>query len=137
MSADVGQDDRVTTAGLVLVGLAAILHVYIFWLESFAWTSPRGRATFGTTPEQAEQTRELAYNQGFYNLFLAVVAGLGVALVAGGSTTVGAPRIPARCDSGTEPPSVGITSAGRPPARDATSARCATTGSSSGVRIAG
>ncbi|RYY45969.1 MAG: DUF1304 family protein, partial [Actinomycetales bacterium] len=34
--------------GLVLVGLAALLHVYIFWLESFAWTSARGRATFGT-----------------------------------------------------------------------------------------
>lgn len=90
MCVEVGQDEAVTTAGLVLVGLAALLHVYIFWLESFAWTSARGRATFGTTVEQAEQTRELAYNQGFYNLFLAVAAGLGVVLVASGSTTVGA-----------------------------------------------
>lgn len=90
MCVDVVQDECVTTAGLVLVGLAALLHVYIFWLESFAWTTPRGRATFGTTAEQAEQTRELAYNQGFYNLFLAVAAGLGVVLVATGSTAVGA-----------------------------------------------
>lgn len=79
-----------TTVGLVLVGLAAALHVYIFWLESFAWTTPRARATFGLRPEEAEATRELAFNQGFYNLFLAVVAAVGVVLVAVGSTTVGA-----------------------------------------------
>jgi len=24
--------------GLVLAGLAALVHVYIFWLESVAWT---------------------------------------------------------------------------------------------------
>lgn len=76
--------------GLVLVGLAALLHVYIFWLESFAWTSARGRATFGTTVEEARATRELAYNQGFYNLFLALVAGAGVVLVAVDQTVVGA-----------------------------------------------
>ncbi|KQO37223.1 MULTISPECIES: DUF1304 domain-containing protein [unclassified Aeromicrobium] len=76
--------------GLVLVGLAALLHVYIFWLESFAWTSARGRATFGTTVEEAQATRELAYNQGFYNLFLALVAGAGVILVAVDETVVGA-----------------------------------------------
>lgn len=79
-----------TTVGLVLVGLAALLHVYIFWLESFAWTTPRGRATFGTDAAEAEATKELAYNQGFYNLFLAVVAGAGAVLVVVGETTVGA-----------------------------------------------
>lgn len=78
------------TVGLVLVALAALLHVYIFWLESFAWTGPRGRATFGTTPEEAAATREMAYNQGFYNLFLALVAGGGVVVLAAGGTTVGA-----------------------------------------------
>lgn len=77
-------------AGLVLAGLAALVHVYIFVLESLSWTSPRTRATFGTTPEQAEATKELAFNQGFYNLFLAVVAGAGVALTAAGQEAVGA-----------------------------------------------
>ena len=71
-----------TTTALVLAGLAALLHVYIFWLESFAWTAPRGRATFGTTQAEADATRELAYNQGFYNLFLAVVTAVGIVLVA-------------------------------------------------------
>ncbi|WP_431837952.1 DUF1304 domain-containing protein [Cellulomonas sp. Y8] len=77
-------------AGLVLAALAALVHVYIFTLESFTWTSPRTRATFGTTPEGAEATKELAFNQGFYNLFLAVVAAAGVVATATGADAVGA-----------------------------------------------
>ncbi|TKR26761.1 DUF1304 domain-containing protein [Cellulomonas hominis] len=77
-------------AGLVLSALAALVHVYIFTLESVSWTSPRTRAVFGTTPEEAEATRELAFNQGFYNLFLAVVAAAGVIATATGATSVGA-----------------------------------------------
>ena len=69
-------------AGLVLAGIAAALHVFIFWLESVAWTTPRARATFGTTEQEAAATRELAFNQGFYNLFLAVVTAVGIVLVA-------------------------------------------------------
>ncbi|MET0434726.1 MAG: DUF1304 domain-containing protein [Cellulomonas sp.] len=77
-------------AGLVLAALAALVHVYIFTLESVTWTSPRTRATFGTTPEGAEATKELAFNQGFYNLFLAVVAAAGVVATATGADAVGA-----------------------------------------------
>jgi putative membrane protein len=80
----------VLTTGLVLAALAALVHVYIFTLESLTWTSARTRATFGTTPEQAEATKELAFNQGFYNLFLAVVTAVGVVVVVTGSTGVGA-----------------------------------------------
>jgi putative membrane protein len=80
----------VLTTGLVLAALAALVHVYIFTLESLTWTSARTRATFGTTPEQAEATKELAFNQGFYNLFLAAVTAVGVVVVATGSTGVGA-----------------------------------------------
>jgi len=67
-------------AGLVLGALAALLHVYIFFLESIAWTSPAALKTFGLRREQAEATKELAFNQGFYNLFLAIIAALGIAL---------------------------------------------------------
>lgn len=77
-------------AGLVLTGLAALVHVYIFFLESFAWTSPRGRATFGTTESEAAATRELAFNQGFYNLFLAIAVCAGIIAFIVGSTAVGA-----------------------------------------------
>ena len=75
--------------GLVLAGLAALVHVYIFWLESVAWTTPRARRVFGTSPQEAEATRALAYNQGFYNLFLAVVVVVGIVLVAADHLAVG------------------------------------------------
>lgn len=78
------------TAGLIVALLAAALHVYIFVMESVTWTSARTRAVFGTTKEEAEATRLLAFNQGFYNLFLAVVTVIGVAVVCSGATAVGA-----------------------------------------------
>jgi putative membrane protein len=77
-------------AGLLFAALAALLHVYIFVMESVTWTSPRTRATFGTTVEEAEITRPLAFNQGFYNLFLAIVTGIGIAAMAMGHGAVGA-----------------------------------------------
>jgi hypothetical protein len=76
--------------GLVLAGIAALVHVFIFYLESITWTSERARKIFGTgTVERAAAQRELAFNQGFYNLFLAVVTALGIVLHATGQQTVG------------------------------------------------
>lgn len=77
-------------AALVLAGLAALLHVYIWVMESLTWTSPRTRATFGTSEQEAEATKELAFNQGFYNLFLSVVTLGGIAAYVLDETTVGA-----------------------------------------------
>ena len=77
------------TAGLVLAALAAALHVYIWWLESFAWTSRTARGVFGTTAEEAEATRSLAQQQGFYNLFLALLVLLGIVLHLLGHETAG------------------------------------------------
>jgi putative membrane protein len=56
----------------ILTLLVAALHVMFFLLESFLWTKPFGRKAFKTTPEQAEATKVLAFNQGFYNALLAV-----------------------------------------------------------------
>jgi putative membrane protein len=64
---------------LVLAGLAALVHVYIFWLESLAFATV-GRKAFGISAEQAEVVRPWAYNQGFYNLFLAVGTTVGLML---------------------------------------------------------
>jgi len=69
-------------AGLIFAGLAALLHVYIWVMESLTWTSARTRATFGITEEEAVATKELAFNQGFYNLFLAIVTAVGLVLGA-------------------------------------------------------
>jgi putative membrane protein len=64
----------------ILVGLVAVIHVYILILEMFLWRTARGRATFGTTPEFALQSAPLAANQGLYNGFLA--AGLAYGIIA-------------------------------------------------------
>ncbi|WP_074852720.1 DUF1304 domain-containing protein [Gordonia westfalica] len=78
-------------AGLVLAAVAGLLHVFIFYLESIAWTSERARATFGTgTVEEATVQKELAFNQGFYNLFLAIAVFVGIVVYAIGSDAVGA-----------------------------------------------
>lgn len=81
------------TAALIFAALAALLHVYIFVMESLTWTSPRTRATFGTTVEEAETTKLLAFNQGFYNLFLAIVTGIGIGAMCMGHNAVGAALI--------------------------------------------
>jgi putative membrane protein len=78
------------TAALVFAALAALLHVYIFTMESLTWTSPRTRAAFGTTVEEAETTKLLAFNQGFYNLFLAIVTGVGIVAIVLGHGGIGA-----------------------------------------------
>ena len=78
------------TAGLIFAALAALLHVYIFVMESLTWTSPRTRATFGTSVEEAQTTKPLAFNQGFYNLFLAVVTVIGIVLIVAGQRSAGA-----------------------------------------------
>ncbi|SIR80360.1 DUF1304 domain-containing protein [Microbacterium sp. RURRCA19A] len=68
---------------LVFAGLAALLHVYIFVLESVRWSHPSVWRIFGlTSQEAADTTKPMAYNQGFYNLFLAIGAGIGVVLWA-------------------------------------------------------
>ncbi|WP_449277390.1 DUF1304 domain-containing protein [Leucobacter sp. GX24907] len=77
------------TASLIFAALAAALHVYIFYMESIAWTSKRVRATFGTTEAEAAATREMAFNQGFYNLFLAIITGIGIVCVLIGELGAG------------------------------------------------
>ena len=57
--------------GMLLVGVVAVEHIYILYLEMFAWTTPRVQRMFGTTPQIARDSQALAANQGLYNGFLA------------------------------------------------------------------
>lgn len=66
----------------VLVALVALIHLYFWFLEAVLWKTPRGRAVFDTTEEQAEQMAPLAANQGLYNGFIA--AGLVWGLILTG-----------------------------------------------------
>lgn len=76
-------------AGLFFAGLAALLHVYIWVMESLTWTSARTRATFGISDEEARATKELAFNQGFYNLFLAIITFTGIVIGGTGRYGIG------------------------------------------------
>jgi len=70
--------------GAVFVALAALIHVYIFVLESLRWRRPTTWKTFGIRDQSdADILAPMAYNQGFYNLFLAIGAALGVILLPG------------------------------------------------------
>ena len=66
----------------IFVAIAAVVHFYIFFLESIAWTRPRTQKVFGIRSQQdAETTKSLAFNQGFYNLFLGLGAVIGLVLL--------------------------------------------------------
>jgi putative membrane protein len=55
----------------IIIGFIAVLHIYILWLEMFAWTT-RAKKVFKTIAEdQFEKTKTMAANQGLYNGFLA------------------------------------------------------------------
>jgi len=70
--------------------VAAALHVLFFIMESVTFRQPTVAARFGlTTPDQIAAVRPMAFNQGFYNLFLAVGIAGGLALVAAGSVDAG------------------------------------------------
>lgn len=71
--------------------LAAVLHVYVFCMESLWFMQPKVHRRFGAqTPADAEARRLFAFNQGFYNLFLALGTGAGLALLnTGGNAFVG------------------------------------------------
>jgi len=69
--------------------LAATVHVLIFCMESLWWDSPRIRRRFRPNDAQAEASRLFAFNQGFYNLFLACGIAAGLVLTARGHPGAG------------------------------------------------
>ncbi|MES1212077.1 MAG: DUF1304 domain-containing protein [Leifsonia sp.] len=74
--------------GAVFVGIAGLIHLFIFLLESVLWNRPSTWKRFGVkTQEDAEVLRPMAYNQGFYNVFLALGAGAGLVMLASPNVT--------------------------------------------------
>jgi putative membrane protein len=75
--------EQLPTVVIVFAVLAALIHVMFFVLESVLFRRPFAWQTFGIRSQQdAETTRDWALNQGFYNLFLALGAIVGVVLAA-------------------------------------------------------
>jgi putative membrane protein len=72
----------VLVIAIVFASLAALLHVYIFVMESVLWTRPSTWKRFGIgSQDDAATIRPMALNQGFYNLFLAIGVVVGLLLL--------------------------------------------------------
>jgi len=73
--------------GSTFVFLATLVHLMIFVMESVLWHTPRVQQIFGVRSEaEAAIIKPWAYNQGFYNAFLALGAGTGLVMM--GSTNL-------------------------------------------------
>ena len=56
----------------IIIAFIALEHLYILWIEMFAWTTAGKRAFKGAMPANMfEATKVMAANQGLYNGFLA------------------------------------------------------------------
>ena len=68
--------------GIVAATVAALIHVLIFFLESVAWSRPTVWRGFGIADQaDADVLRPMAFNQGFYNVFLAIGTAVGLLLL--------------------------------------------------------
>ena len=56
---------------LIAVAVIALEHLYILWLEMFAWTTVAPKVFRSVPRELFEPTKAFAANQGLYNGFLA------------------------------------------------------------------
>ena len=71
------------TIGSIFIVASGLFHLYVFYLESIIWHKPKTWTVFGIpSQEHAEIIRPMAFNQGFYNLFLAVGTLIGIVLLA-------------------------------------------------------
>ena len=74
--------DAMSLVAQALAFVAALIHVLFFYYESVTFSRPETWRRFGLqTQEQADIVRPMAYNQGFYNLFLALGIVVGLVLV--------------------------------------------------------
>jgi putative membrane protein len=68
----------VPAVSLVLAAVAALMHVGFFAMESLLYRRPAVHRAFGVADGDVGATAFAMYNQGFYNLFLAVGTLVGV-----------------------------------------------------------
>ncbi|TFB80819.1 DUF1304 domain-containing protein [Terrimesophilobacter mesophilus] len=75
---------------VVLAVIAAVIHIAIFALESVLWAKPAIWRRFGLKSQaDADVVEPMAFNQGFYNLFLALATVLGLLLLGWGNPVAG------------------------------------------------
>jgi putative membrane protein len=80
--------------------LAALIHTWFFVMESVWFMRPAIHVRFGLSSEdEARTVRSWAFNQGFYNLFLAVGVAIGLVLAVTGRPDVGRALVLFACGS--------------------------------------
>ncbi len=80
--------------------VAAAVHVLFFVMESVRFTEPATYHRFFVASQaDAETLKPFAFNQGFYNLFLAIGAVAGVVALNGGHAEAGRALILLACGS--------------------------------------
>jgi putative membrane protein len=86
--------------GQVAALIAAVIHVAIFAMESLLFTRPAVRGRFHVGEADVAAARPWAFNQGFYNLFLAVGTIVGLILLHGdGHAQAGRALVALACGS--------------------------------------
>ncbi|WP_309064290.1 DUF1304 domain-containing protein [Microbacterium sp.] len=84
---------------VVFALLAAAFHVFAFLMESALWSRPAVRRFMVGRADVAEDVRLWAFNQGFYNLFLAIGAAVGAVAWLTGADAVGRTLVVFTCAS--------------------------------------
>lgn len=79
--------------------VAALIHVLIFGMESVLFARPSVRRTFGVADADMAAVQPWAFNQGFYNLFLAIGCLAGLIVVNAGSHAAGRALVVLSCGS--------------------------------------
>lgn len=83
---------------VVFAVIAVLVHALFFVMESVLFTRPAVWPRFGLrSQEHADVVRPMAFNQGFYNLFLAVGIAVGLAMAAGDADTAGTALVVFAC----------------------------------------
>ncbi len=78
------------TVSIIFAAIAGLIHVLFFVMESVLWMNPKVYKGFGITQQSdAELLKVSFFNQGFYNLFLAVGILAGIILLVSGYSVSG------------------------------------------------
>jgi putative membrane protein len=87
-----------TATILIFAGVAILFHVMAFVLESLLFMRPAVYRRFqAQNQEQARATQLFAFNQGFYNLFLAAGCAAGLVIWRQGDAVVGSTLVMFTC----------------------------------------
>jgi len=75
---------------IIFATIAGLIHVLFFLMESVFWMNPKVHKGFGIKNlEEATQFKISFFNQGFYNLFLAIGMLVGIYLLHGEYLIIG------------------------------------------------